>query len=591
MSAGEAHAQIAVPYLIETVAFLLTVVIIVPLFRRMRISPILGYLAVGALIGPPALAVVSDPDQVRHFAELGVIFLLFTIGLELSFERLRTFSRLIFGFGTAQVLVTAVAIGAIAWLWGNGPEASIIIGLCLALSSTAMVMQLLYERGEIAASHGRASFAVLLFQDLAVVPILILVAAFGAEGSGNVWADVGGALLRAVVAVAAILILGRYVLRYLFRTVAQTRSVDVFTAMMLLAILATSLATGYAGLSMALGAFLAGLLLAETEFRHQIEGEIEPFKGLLLGLFFISVGMSLDFGQVADKLGWVAVSVIGLIALKTLITFALALAFGLPRHDAIRTALYLGEAGEFAFVVIGQATLAYKLMPAEVGQFMVILAGLSMALTPLLAALAGQLGRALQPDSGEIETNEAETRGLSGHVVIAGFGRVGQTVAAVLRSQTVPYVALDMDSARVRRHRNGAEPVYFGDAARAEVLRRAGVERAAVMLVTMDNPDAAGRCVDAARRLWPELHILVRARDSGHSDELHRLGANAVVPETLEASLQLSGHVLRTLGVPGETVSAQLDRIRGHGYDEVRKAIDPGVEAEGTAHQPSAGAL
>ncbi len=572
-------SQLVIPYLQETVAFLLTVVVIVPLFRAVKVSPILGYLAVGAAIGPHGLAVVADVEGVRHFAELGVIFLLFMIGLELSFERLKAFSRLIFGLGAAQVLVTAALIGAVAFAWGNTVEASIIIGLCLALSSTAMVMQLLNERGEISAAHGRASFAVLLFQDLAVVPILILVAAFGADG-GNVWGEVAVALLRAVIAVAAIVVIGRYVLRYLFRTVAQTRSVDVFTAMTLLAILATSLATGYAGLSMALGAFLAGLLLAETEFRHQVESEIEPFKGLLLGLFFMGVGMSLDFLLVADQALWVALAVLGLIMLKSAVAFLLGIAFGLPKHDAARTGLFVAQAGEFAFVVIGQATLAYQLMPERTGQFMVIVAGISMALTPLLAAVAGRVGRALQPMDGQMEAHEGEVGDLKEHVILAGYGRIGQTIAAVLRTETIPYVALDLDSGRVRRCRGAAEPVYYGDAARPEVLRRAGADRAAVMLVTMDNAAAAARTVQAARRLWPDLRILVRAWDNEHSDELRAVGADAVVPETLEASLQLAGHVLRSLGHSSEMVNDRIEKIREREYAPV--CI---VTSEGTAAQ------
>ena len=581
MQAADAHATIAVPYLVEVVAFLVSVVVIVPLFRRFGISPILGYLAIGAVIGPYGLALITDASQIRHFAELGVIFLLFTIGLELSFERLRAFSRLIFGLGTAQVLVSALVIGTIAYIWGNALQASIVIGLCLALSSTAMVMQLLHERNEIAAPHGRASFAILLFQDLAVVPILILVSAFGAEGGGSILSDVGQALLRALVAVAAILVLGRYVLRYLFRMVARTRSVDVFTAMILLAILATSLATGYAGLSLSLGACLAGLLLAETEFRHQIEGEIEPFKGLLLGLFFMGVGMSVDLGVITDMAGWVALSVLGLLVLKGLIVFALAMIFGLPRHDALFTAFLVFEAGEFAFVIIGQATLGYGLMPEATGQFMVIVAGVSMAFTPLLALTGAWAGRRLEPRDGGVKSRAEEMRDLTGHVVIAGYGRVGQAVAAVLRNQTIPYIALDLDTDRVRRQRQAGEPVYFGDAARAEVLKQAGVDRAATMLVTLDDPGAAGRTVEAARRLWPELHILVRARDTRHSDMLRTLGADAVVPETQEASLQLAGYVLRTLGTSEPVVNACIDSIRGQGYEEVCPVPDnPAAERQ-----------
>ncbi|SCZ57508.1 monovalent cation:proton antiporter-2 (CPA2) family protein [Thiohalomonas denitrificans] len=563
--------QIVIPYLQETVAFLLTVVVVVPLCRAVKVSPILGFLAVGAAIGPFGLAIVGDVEGVRHFAELGVVFLLFMIGLELSFERLKAFSGLIFGLGAAQVLVTAALISLIAFGWGNSIEASIIIGLCLALSSTAMVMQLLNERGEMSATHGRASFAVLLFQDLAVVPILILVAALGADG-GNVWGEVVMALLRAAVAVVAIVVIGRYVLRYLFRTVARTRSVDVFTAMTLLAILATSLVTGYAGLSMALGAFLAGLLLAETEFRHQVESEIEPFKGILLGLFFMSVGMSIDFLLVADQAFWVALAVIGLILLKSAVIYLLGMAFGLPRHDAARSGLLLGEAGEFAFVVIG-AALVSQLMPEKTGQFMLIVAALSMALTPLLAVVAARVGRALQPVEGGIDANEAEVADLKEHVVLAGYGRIGQTVAAVLRRQAIPYVALDLNSGRVRRCRDASEPVYYGDATRTEVLRRAGADRAKVMLVTMDDASAAARTVQAARQLWPDLKILVRARDNEHSGNLCAIGADAVVPETLEASLQLAGHVLRSLGNTPDMVNDCIEKIREHEYAPVCQLV------------------
>ncbi|WP_303909437.1 monovalent cation:proton antiporter-2 (CPA2) family protein [Thiohalomonas denitrificans] len=561
-----------IPYLQETVAFLLTVVIVVPLCRAVKVSPIIGFLVVGAAIGPFGLAIVGDVKGVRHFAELGVVFLLFMIGLELSFERLKAFSSLIFGLGAAQVLVTAALIGLIAFGWGNSIEASVIIGLCLALSSTAMVMQLLDERGEMSATHGRASFAVLLFQDLAVVPILILVSALGADG-GNVWGEVVMALLRAAVAVAAIVVIGRYVLRYLFRTVARTRSVDVFTAMTLLAILATSLVTGYAGLSMALGAFLAGLLLAETEFRHQVESEIEPFKGILLGLFFMGVGMSIDFLLVADQAFWVALAVIGLILLKSAVIYLLGMAFGLPRHDAARSGLLLGEAGEFAFVVIGQATLAFQLMPEKTGQFMLIVAALSMALTPLLAVVAARVARALQPVEGGIDANEAEVADLKEHVVLAGYGRIGQTVAAVLRRETIPYVALDLNSGRVRRCRDASEPVYYGDATRTEVLRRAGADRAKVMLVTMDDASAAARTVQAARQLWPDLKILVRARDNQHSGHLCAIGADAVVPETLEASLQLAGHVLRSLGNTPDMVNDCIEKIREREYAPVCQLV------------------
>ena len=569
---AEAHPIVAVPYVLEVVAFLVAVVILVPLLKRIKVSPVLGYLAVGAVIGPYALGLERDVTGVQHVAELGVIFLLFTIGLELSFERLRAFSRLIFGLGTLQVVICSAVISFAAWLWGNEVDAAIIIGLCLALSSTAMVMQLLSERGENAAVHGRASFAVLLLQDLAVVPILILVGVFGDDSGGSLWLSVGGALGKAILVVVLIVVLGRYVLRYLFRVVATTRSVDVFTAMILLSVLATSVATGMAGLSMALGAFLAGLLLAETEFRHQIESEIEPFKGLLLGLFFMSVGMSIDFVMAFERGIWVLLSVLGLIALKATITTLIARCF-LPTWGAsLRTGLLLSEAGEFAFVVIGQATLTYSILPNETAQFMVVVAGLSMALTPLLAWLGKKVELAMLTEPPSVTLNAEDAGGLHDHVVIIGFGRVGQSVASVLAQQSIPYIGFDADTKNVKTLREKGEPVFFGDGGKMDVLERAGADTAAALLMTTDDAAKTEAVVIQIRQRWPNLPILVRARDHSHSHELVAAGATTVVPETLEASLQLSGHVLCALGFPREEANACMDVIRRNNYDALPAA-------------------
>lgn len=568
IASGPIH--IPIPYLAEVVAFLLTVVLIVPLFKRLNLSPILGYLAVGALIGPYSLGWVSDAEGVSHVAELGVVFLLFSIGLELSFERLKAYRKLIFGLGAAQVVLSAFVIGVIAYWWGNTAEAALVIGLCLALSSTAMVMQLLTERGEIATTHGRASFSVLLFQDLAVVPILILLPVLAAEGGGDIWLNLGVSILKAVLAVGLIVLLGRLVFRRLFHIVANTRIVDVFTAMILLSVLATSLLTAYAGLSLALGAFLAGLLLAETEFRHQIETEILPFKGLLLGLFFMSVGMMLDFSLVMDKAGWLLVALLGLLLLKSMIGIALARYFKLPMQDALRVGLYLSEAGEFAFVLIGQAMNSYQLIPSDIGQFMVILAGLSMVLTPLLAYLATLLANRLTSADGDGLAPPQEEEAHHQHVVIAGFGRVGQSVASILRQQSIEYVALDLDADRVRRQREAGAPVYYGDAARPDVLRLVGAGQSRVVLITLDEPEAAMRVVQSVKQLWPSLTILVRARDAEHSDALYQQGADAVMPETIEASLQLAALVLQNVDVSARSIEECLEKIRQQEYQAIR---------------------
>ena len=562
--------DIAIPYLVEVVAFLVTVVIIVPLFKRIKVSPILGYLTVGAIIGPFSLGWVPEVKGVHQVAELGVIFLLFTIGLELSFERLKAYSRLIFGLGAAQVSVSAILIGAFAYAWGNSLEASVVIGLCLALSSTAMVMQVLSERGEIATPAGRTAFAVLLFQDLAVVPILILLSIFSHQGETSLWLSVGLALLKAVLTIGAIILLGRFGLRYLFRVASSTRSVDVFTAMILLSVLATSLATGMAGLSMALGAFLAGLLLAETEFRHQVESEIEPFKGLLLGLFFMSVGMSLDFVMAFQYGIWVALSVLGLILCKACVAALCTRLFGLPWPVAMRSGLLLAQAGEFAFVVIGQAILIEDFLSVEVGQFMVVVAGLSMALTPILAWLAKWVEERylIEPANYDISANAADH--IHGHVIIAGFGRVGRAVAGILRAEALPYMAMDSHAIEVKKAREQGEPIFVGDACKPELLRYAGIDKAALLLVTMDDAAAAQTVVALARQHWPHLPVVVRSRDESHADLLRKAGASTVVPETLEASLQLSGHVLCALGYQREDANACIDVVRRHNYEEVR---------------------
>ncbi|MFL0803237.1 MAG: monovalent cation:proton antiporter-2 (CPA2) family protein [Agarilytica sp.] len=553
--------SVAIPYLVEIVAFLLGVVIIVPLFKKIRISPILGFLAIGTLIGPHTLGVVKDIHGVQHFAELGVIFLLFTIGLELSFERLKAYSGLIFGFGSAQVITCSLAIGAMAYLWGNGPQAAIIIGLCLSLSSTAMVIQLLNERGETASPHGRASFSVLLFQDLAVVPILILLTIFGKEEESSIIGDIFFALVNACIAIGFIVLLGRFGLRKFFEIAAQTKSIDVFTAMTLLTILAISMVTGLAGLSMALGAFLAGLLLAETEFRHQIEGEIAPFKGLFLGLFFMSVGMNIDFAVAFERGLWVIASVIGLISVKAAMTFACARLFKIRMDHAIRTSILLSESGEFAFVVIGQATLTYNIVSHEVGQFMIVVAGFSMMLTPLLAVIGHALGGLFKDDKG-LTTDAIDDNEIHDHIVIAGYGRVGKTVANVLKEEAIPYLAIDNEPEKVRDERQINSSVFVGDATRSEVLKHTGIERASALLITMNSAEDALKTLHVARQHWPDLTIIVRAHDTTHSHALMEHGASQVVPETLEASLQLSNYVLRATGFSRDEANNCIDSVR-----------------------------
>ncbi|WP_096084661.1 monovalent cation:proton antiporter-2 (CPA2) family protein [Agaribacterium haliotis] len=566
---AEEHS-VAVPYLFETLAFLLTVVIVVPLCKKLRISPIIGFLAVGAITGPHAIALVDDVEAVQHVAELGVIFLLFTIGLELSFERLAAFAKQIFGLGTVHFLLCATVLSFCAWFWDNSAEASIILGCCLALSSTAVVMQLLTEKGEIASSHGRSVFSVLLFQDLMVVPLLILVTIFGAHSDASIGSIVVRALLKAVVAIAAIIVVGRYLLRYLLRLAARTRTVEVFMAATLLAVLFTATLTGISGLSMALGAFLAGVLLAETEFKHQIETDIEPFKGLFLGLFFTGVGMNIDFLLAVEKSWWVLSAVIGLLWIKAAMGLLAGLIFRMKFSASLRTSLLLAEAGEFAFLVIGQASLNYDIVDVEVGQFLVVVAGISMALTPVLAWLSQQLGKQLEK-RGKSQSFECHAEDEHDHIIIAGFGRVGHAVANILNSQSIPFVALDTDPETVAAHHHYFdEPVYHGDASNKELLKRAGVDRARAVVLTMDNARAVLKTLKVIRSEWPDLPVIVRARNDEHSAELFAAGASKVVPELLESSLQIAGHVLCAWNFSKDEAEACLELVRRHNYEELQ---------------------
>ena len=565
----------AIPYLREVVIFLIAAGVVVPLFHRLRISPVLGYLIVGGLIGPFGLAlwadmlpvlsyaVISDLEGVQALAELGIIFLLFTIGLELSLDRLWAMRRLVFGLGSLQIVITGTIIGLVAWEFGNSVPASIVLGACLALSSTAIVMQLLMQSRRLATPLGRSSFSILLMQDLAVVPILFVVGVLGAKTGGNVGLDLLFALGKAVVVIVAIYAGGRLILRPALRLVAQSRSPEMFMAAILLAVIGISAITGATGLSMALGAFLAGLLLAETEFRHEVEVDIEPFKGLMLGLFFMSVGMGIDWRVVGDEPFWIIASVAGLFVLKTVVTAGLCLAFGLPRHTALEAGLLLGQGGEFAFIVVGLA-MSLALLPPDVGQFMLIVAGLTMLVTPLVASAAGKLAMRMERDStSRRHEGELESEGdMTGHVILAGFGRVGQTLATTLEAEAVPYLALDADAANVAAARAAGLPVFYGDAARLEMLNRAHIDRAQAVVVTMDAPVAAEKIVREIRQAWPDIPVYVRARDGAHAARLNAAGATMAVPETIEASLQLAGRVLSGLGASDEVVQRRLAHQR-----------------------------
>lgn len=568
------ESQVHIPYLREFIIFLVAAGLVVPLLQR-RMSPVLGYLLIGGLIGPfglgllvadsPLIAslVISDLDGVTALAELGVVFLLFTIGLELSFGRLWSMRQLVFGLGTAQIVITAAAIGLIAFFWGNAPGVAVVLGACLALSSTAIVTQLLVESRRLGAPVGRTVFSVLLMQDLAVVPILFAVGVVGTVSAGDSLA--GGLALavgEAAVTMLLIYVAGRLLLRPLLRFVAQTGSREAFMAIILLIVVGTAAITGLAGLSMALGAFLAGLLIAETEYRHQVEIDIEPFKGLMLGLFFMSVGMGIDWRTLTQEPLLIAASVIGLLTLKAGINIALFMLWRLPQHQAVEGGLLLAQAGEFAFIVVGLA-MGLALVPEPTGQFMLIVAGLTMLLTPALAVVARRLGGWMERrKAAEGAAEYGPMPELENHVVLAGFGRVGRVIASVLDREEIPYIAIDSDPATVERARSEGRLVRFGDASHLEVLRAAHVEHASALVITIGSEKTTERLTERMRLAAPQVPLYARARDSDHAERLMGLGATGAIPETVEGSLQLAGRVLAGYGIEDEVVQRRLQLER-----------------------------
>ncbi len=569
----DAHSP--VPLLREIILFLALAGVLIPLLARLRINPVLGFLAFGTLIGPYGLAsyapqwpwlswlTFARPEDVEFLAELGVIFLMFMIGLDMSMQRLWSMRRLVFGLGGLQVVLTAAAIGLLAAHFGNGIEASVILGVVLAFSSTAIIMQLLIQRRELGTPLGQSAFAILLCQDLAVVPLLVLISILGSSTAEGSFAFLlASAALKGLLTVVALYLIGRRVVRPLFHQIAADRQPDTFTALTLLTTLGVAALTYAAGLSMALGALLAGLIIAETEFRHEVEITIEPFKGLLMGLFFLSVGMGIDLRALLAQPVWIPVSVVGLFALKGLIVTVLLRVFGLSWGRATEGGLLLGQGGEFAFIVIGLA-LSFDLIARPVGQFMLIVVGVSMLVAPLVARLGQGLGDAIDRRIPPSRLPEDVALGeLDGHVIIAGYGRVGQMVGQMLAEQGVRFVAIEHDAKTVALHRKAGAALIFGDASRPELLRKLHIERARAVVLTMDHTAAATHAVQGIRRIEPRMYIIARSRDEKHALLLREAGASIVVPETLESSLKLAGSVLETLGVPPDATARLLEQER-----------------------------
>ncbi|KAL6499294.1 K(+) efflux antiporter 2, chloroplastic [Orobanche hederae] len=568
--------------LLDMLWLLLASVIFVPIFQKIPGgSPVLGYLAAGILIGPYGLSIIRNVHGTKTIAEFGVVFLLFNIGLELSVERLSSMKKYVFGLGSAQVLVTAVVIGLLAhYAAGLAGPAAIVIGNGLALSSTAVVLQVLQERGESTLRHGRATFSVLLFQDLAVVVLLILIplispsSSKGGVGFQAIAEALGLAAVKAVVAISAILAGGRLLLRPIYKQIAENQNAEIFSANTLLVILGTSLLTARAGLSMALGAFLAGLLLAETEFSLQVESDIAPYRGLLLGLFFMTVGMSIDPKLLVSNFPVISGTLGLLLAGKTILIVVVGGLFGLSMVSAIRVGLLLAPGGEFAFVAFGEA-VNQGIMSSQLSSLLFLVVGISMALTPWLAA-GGQFvaSKFELHDVRSLLPVESETDDLQDHIIICGFGRVGQIIAQLLSERLIPFVALDVRSDRVTDGRSLHLPVYFGDSGSREVLHKVGAERACAAAVTLDSPGANYRTVWALSKYFPNVKTFVRAHDVDHGLNLEKAGATAVVPETLEPSLQLAAAVLAQAKLPMAEIAATINEFRSRHLSELTELCE-----------------
>ncbi len=572
----------------EALLFLVTAGVMAPLFVRLRLSPVLGYVLAGAALGPFGLGrladkapwlkgvLLSDVETIRQLAEFGVVTLMFTIGLELSFERLKSLRRLVFGLGPAQLAVSTALISGAALLAGQRPAAALVFGAALSLSSTAMVVPALAEAKLQRGAVGRYAFAVLLFQDLAVAPLLFMVSMLSGGGADGFAWKLALTLAPAAAAVGAVILMGRLGLRPLFRSVALTGSPEFFMAACLLVVLGAGLIAAASGLSMALGAFLAGLLLAETEYRREIEVTIEPFKGLLLGLFFVSVGAELDLSLALAKPAAVFGALAAFVGLKTISFYPLARLFGASRVASRDVALALGPGGEFAFVLIGVG-LAGGLVDAESGRIVLLAVALSMVSIPFVGRALGALEtrrRALHmpPEARIAPPGDGERRAL-----IVGYGRVGRLIGEMLDVHAIPYLAIDSDANIVANARREGKPAYYGDATRVEFLRNCGVESARAVVVTMDAPKKAEQVAQLARALRPDVTIVARARDAEHARALYSLGVTDAVPETIEASLQLSEAVLVDLDIPMGLVIASIHEKR----DEYRKILAAAGAPEG----------
>jgi monovalent cation:proton antiporter-2 (CPA2) family protein len=549
-------------FLFTFLVFLAAAVIVVPLCKKIGMGSVLGDLIAGSLVGPWCLKLVTNVEEIMHFAEFGVVLLLFIIGLELKPSRLWVMRKAVFGTGGFQVLVSTVLFFALARWAGLEWSPALAVGFTFSLSSTAFVLQILAEKNQLNTEYGRMSFAILLFQDIATIPVLAAIPLLGRGESGGL----GTKALIAIATVMAIIVGGRFLLRPVFRVIADSRIKEIFTAAALLLVVGTAFLMTMIGLSMALGTFLAGVLLADSEYRHELEVDIDPFKGLLLGLFFMAVGMSLDFGIIVRQTQMILLLTIGLLAAKFTILYVVGRSSGLSNDAARNMAVALPQVGEFAFVLIGMLS-AQQLLPKESADLLVVVVTLTMAATPLLYALNEKFicKQAHKPKEFDQIPNEHNP------VIIAGFGRVGQIVARILRLQEIGFTALEHDSEQVEVVRRFGNKIHYGDASRLDLLRAAGADSAKVFVLAIDDIDASVRTAEMVRTHFPKLKILARARNRQHAYKLMDLGVELFHRETLGSSLWMARDLLRELGLNSEQAQKMIDKFLIHDEKMIRE--------------------
>ncbi|HKE48300.1 MAG TPA: monovalent cation:proton antiporter-2 (CPA2) family protein [Rhodanobacteraceae bacterium] len=549
-------------FLQYAVVLLLAAVIAVPLARRWQLGAVLGYLGAGALIGPSGVRLLNNTEQISQLSELGVVLMLFVIGLELSPQRLWVMRRTVFGIGTLQLVATAIVIGGIAFALGIDWKGAMIVGLGLALSSTAIDLQILAERKELSTAHGRLAFAILLFQDVAAIPILALIPALAvAQPMTNPGA---GALmaLRVILTIAAVVVGGRYLLRPMFRAAARVGAPEMFTATALLVVIGTAWIMDLVGMSMSLGAFIAGVLLADSEYRHEIEAQIEPFKGLLLGLFFISVGMSLDVDLIMREPQLVGTLLVAMLVVKAILLYAISrFASREDNAQSIALAAILAQGSEFAFVVFTLAASNSLIDPAQ-RDLLILIVTLSMVATPLMVRLRVELKPLDKKAKPSREFDRLD--GATPRVIVAGFGRVGQIVTRLLASHRIPFTALERDAEQVDFVRHFGSTVFYGDATRLDLLRAAQTDKAEIFVIATEDPEANLRTARLLKRHFPNLKVFARARNRQHVFRLMDLNVDAIVRDTFYSSLELARHVLEALGYDPKTAEEHLQRFREH---------------------------